>query len=313
MRAAMFSGKDVIVQERPDPEPGTGEVLVRIRAAGLNGGDLLQRAGFYPAPSGSPPDIPGLELAGEVVAVGASAMRFAVGDRVMGIVGGGAQAELLQVHERQLMPVPAALPDDQAGGFPEAFTTAHDALVTQGGLTVGSRLLVHGAAGGVGTAAVQLGRLLGAHVTATVSAEGSRKAVAALGADAVLDPADFVEHGPFDVILELVGAPNLPGNVRALAVDGCIVVIGVGAGPEAELNLLELMGKRGRICASTLRARPLEEKALTARRLEEQVLPAVAAGRLVVPLARTFPLDEVAAAYDQFAASGKVGKVVLLP
>jgi len=303
----------VIVQEHPDPEPGTGQVLVRIRAAGLNGGDLLQRAGVYPAPAGSPRDIPGLEVAGEVVAVGASAARFAVGDRVMGIVGGGAQAELLQVHERQLMPVPAALPDDQAGGFSEAFTTAHDALVTQGALKMGMRLLVHGAAGGVGTAAVQLGRLLGAHVTATVRAEGSREAVAALGADAVLDPADFVEQGPFDVILELVGAPNLPGDVQALAVGGHIVVIGVGAGPQAELNLLALMGKRGTVCASTLRARPLEEKALTARRVEEQVLPAVADGRLVVPVAPTFPLDEVAAAYDHFVAGGKVGKVVLLP
>jgi len=313
MRAVVFRDGSVIVQEHPDPEPGTGQVLVRVRAAGINGGDLLQRAGLYPAPPGSPRDIPGLELAGEVVAVGASAVRFSVGDRVMGIVGGGAQAELLPVHERQLMPVPAALPDEEAGGFPEAFTTAHDALVTQGGLSTGMRLLVHGAAGGVGTAAVQLGRLLGAHVTATVRSEGSRQAVAALGADAVLDPVDFVEQGPYDVVLELVGAPNLPGDVQALAVGGHIVVIGVGAGRQAELDLLALMGKRGTVCASTLRARPLEEKALTARRVEAQVLPAVADGRLVVPVARTFPLEEVAAAYDHFAAGGKVGKVVLLP
>ena len=145
------------------------------------------------------------------------------------------------------------------------------------------RLLVHGAAGGVGTAAVQLGRLLGAHVTATVRAEGSREAVAALGADVVLDPADVIEHGPFDVLLELVGAPNLPGDVQALTVGGHIVVIGVGAGPDAELDLLALMGKRGTVCASTLRARPLEEKALTARRVEEQVLPAVPAGAPFLP------------------------------
>src|SRR3954465_2595620 len=166
MRAVTIrEGGEIVVAEHPDPEPGAGEVLVRVRAAGLNGADMLQRKGGYPAPPGSPPDIPGLELAGEVAALGPGASRFAEGDRVMGIVGGGGQAELAVVHERQLMPVPENLGWPEAGGVPEVFTTAHDALFTQAGLKPGERLLIHGAAGGVGTAAVQLGRAAGAHVT----------------------------------------------------------------------------------------------------------------------------------------------------
>jgi putative PIG3 family NAD(P)H quinone oxidoreductase len=286
-------------------------VLVRVRAAGLNGADMLQRKGGYPAPPGAPQDIPGLELAGEVVGLGTGARRFSEGDRVMGIVAGGGQAELATVHERQLMPVPGALDWSQAGGTPEVFTTAHDAVFTQGGLRPGERLLVHGAAGGVGTAAVQLGRAAGAHVTATVRNPDLRPKVAELGADAVLDPEGFEEHGPFDVVLELVGAPNLPANLKALDTGGRIVVIGVGAGFKAEVNLLALMGKRGTLRASTLRARPLEEKALTARRMEREVLPALERGALRVPVAATYALDDVAAAYDRFAAGGKLGKVVL--
>src|SRR5947209_16871931 len=185
MRAATIHDGEIAVQEHPDPVPGSGEVLVRIRGAGLNGADILQRKGAYPAPAGSPADIPGMELAGEVAALGPGAERFAEGDRVMGIVGGGAQAELATVHERQLMPVPEDLPWDQAGGFAEVFTTAHDAIFTQCGLRPGERLLVHGAAGGVGTAAVQLGRAAGAHVTATVRDPGLRDAVSDLGAENV--------------------------------------------------------------------------------------------------------------------------------
>ena len=168
MRAATIRDNAVVVEEHPDPEPGTGEVLVRVRAAGINGADLLQRKGFYPAPPGSPPDIPGLELAGEVAANGPQATRFSEGDRVMAIVGGGGQGELCVVHERQLMPVPDVLDWPKAGGLPEVFTTAHDALFTQCDLRAGERLLVHGGAGGVGTAGVQLGAAAGAHVTATV-------------------------------------------------------------------------------------------------------------------------------------------------
>src|SRR5436309_2288339 len=164
MRAVTIrEGGELAVAGHPDPEPGAGEVLVRVRAAGLNGADILQRAGGYPAPPGSPPDIPGLELAGEVAALGPGAERFAESDRVMAIVGGGGQAELAVVHERQLMPVPDGLGWPEAGGVPEVFTTAHDALFTQAGLKSGERLLVHGAAGGVGMAGVQLGRAAGAH------------------------------------------------------------------------------------------------------------------------------------------------------
>jgi putative PIG3 family NAD(P)H quinone oxidoreductase len=313
VRAATIRDGEVLVEEHPDPEPGAGEVLVRVRGAGLNGADMLQRKGRYPAPPGSPPDIPGLELAGEVAGLGPGATRFAEGDRVMGIAGGGGQAELAIVHERQLMPVPDAVELLAAGGLPEVFTTAHDALFTQAGLRAGERLLVHGGAGGVGTAAVQLGHATGAHVTATVRNADLRDAVAALGADEVVDPEGFEEHGPFDVVLELVGAPNLPANLKALATGGRIVVIGVAAGAKAELNLLALMGKRARIMASTLRARPLEEKAATARAVEREVLPLFERGALRVPVAETFALDDVAAAYDHFAAGGKLGKIILVP
>src|SRR6476659_5462244 len=204
MRAVTIHDGELVVEEHPDPEPGAGQVLVRVRAAGLNGADIHQRAGRYPAPPGSPPDIPGLELAGEVAALGPGAERFAEGDRVMGIAGGGGQAELAVVHERQLMPVPDNLDWPEAGGVPEVFTTAHDAVFTQCGLRAGERLLVHGAAGGVGTAAVQLGRAAGAQVTATVRNADLRAAVGELGAHEVIDPEGFVNTPPptpFDVIL----------------------------------------------------------------------------------------------------------------
>jgi putative PIG3 family NAD(P)H quinone oxidoreductase len=312
MRAVTIRDKQVVIEEHQDPTPGCGEVLVRVRAAGLNGADMMQRQGFYPAPPGSPPDIPGLELAGEVAALGDGAERFAVGDHVMAIVGGGGQAELATVHERQLMGVPAALDWPAAGGVPEVFTTAHDALFAQAELRPGERLLVHGGAGGVGTAAIQLARAAGARVTATVRRAELREQVAALGSEAIA-PEGFAEHGPFDVILELVGAPNLPENLAALATGGRIAVIGVSAGAKGELNLLALMGKRARIHGSTLRARPLEEKALTARRMEHEVLPLFETSppALQVPIAATFPLDQAAAAYERFAVGGKLGKIVL--
>src|SRR5437763_12002665 len=171
MRAVTIRDGELTVEEHADPEPGAGEVLVRVRAAGLNGADMMQRRGLYPAPPGAPQDIPGLELAGEVTALGPGAGRFSSGDRVMGIVAGGGQAELAVVHERVLMPVPDGLDWPEAGGVPEVFTTAHDALFTQAGLRAGERLLVHGAAGGVGTVGVQLGRACGARVVATVRHE----------------------------------------------------------------------------------------------------------------------------------------------
>jgi NADPH:quinone reductase len=311
MRAATVRDGQVVVAEHPDPQPGTGEVLVRVRAAGLNGADIHQRAGRYPAPPGSPPDIPGLELAGEVAALGPGAERFAEGDRVMAIVGGGGQAELCVVHERHLMPVPAGLSWAEAGGVPEVFTTAHDALFTQAGLAPGERLLVSGAAGGVGTAGVQLGVAAGANVTATVRNAALRDGVAQLGAHEVLEPDGFGDHGPFDVVLELVGGPNLPGDISALAPLGRIVVIGIGAGAKAEFHLGALMGKRGTIRASNLRYRSLEDKALTARAMERHVLPLFATGALRAPVAATFPLDAVGEAYERFTAGGKLGKIVV--
>jgi NADPH2:quinone reductase len=310
MRAATIREGEIVIEEHPDPAPGAGEVLVRVRAAGCNGADMMQRRGLYPAPPGSPQDIPGMEFAGEVAATGAGATRFAVGERVMAIVGGGAQAELITAHERVLMAVPESLDWPAAGGLPEVFTTAHDAVFTQAGLRSGERLLVHGGAGGVGVAAIQLARAAGARVTATVRREELRGQVAALGATAIA-PEGFAEHGPFDVVLELVGAPNMPENLSALASGGRIVVIGVSAGVKIELNLLALMGARARIHGSTLRARPLEEKALAARRLEHEVLPLFDTAALRVPIAATYPLDEAAAAYERFAAGGKLGKIVL--
>jgi NADPH:quinone reductase len=193
---------------------------------------------------------------------------------------------------------------------PEAFTTAHDGLFTQAGLKTGERLLVHGGAGGVGTAAVQLGCAAGARVSATVRNPGHRHEVAELGAE-VLAPEDFTEHGPFDVILELVGAPNLPGNLQALNLWGRIMVIGIGAGAKGELNLGLAMQKRARIYNSTLRPRPLEEKATTARAVERSVLPLLASGAARVPIAATYPLEQAPAAYDRFAEGGKLGKIVL--
>ena len=310
MRAATIRDGQIAVEEHPDPRPQTGELLVRVHGAGLNGADMMQLAGRYPAPPGAPQDIPGLELAGEVVETGDSVERFEPGDRVMSIVAGGGQAELAVVNERVAMPVPDELDWIAAGGTPEVFFTAHDALFTQAGLIVGERLLVHGAAGGVGTAAVQLGTMAGARVTATVRNEHCREQVTALGVNAIA-PDEFVDAGPFDVILELVGAPNWPGNLEALALRGRIVVIGVGAGAKTELDLRVLMFKRARIMASTMRARPLEEKAIATRLVEKAVLPGFVSGDLSVPVAATFPLDDVAAAYERFKAGGKLGKIVL--
>jgi NADPH2:quinone reductase len=312
MRAVVVSEGALSVAERPDPTPERGELLVRVRSAGLNGADMLQRAGLYPPPPGVAADIPGLELAGVVEALGAGVTRFAAGDAVMAIVSGAGQAELAIVHERVAMPVPSALDWPQAGAFPETFTTAHDALFTQCGLGSGERVLINGAAGGVGISAVQLAVAAGATVVASVRSQGLRARVESFGAE-VVDPAQAGESGPYDVVLELVGAPNLATDVNALAIGGRIAVIGVGAGAVAEIDLRALMGRRGRIHGSTLRARALEEKADAARRIERHVLPLVEAGKLTVPIEATYPLEEAAAAYDRFTAGGKLGKIVLLP
>lgn len=310
MHAVTFVDGRIEWREHPDPEPGTGELVVAVRSAGINSGDLLQQRGLYPAPAGSPADIPGLEFAGEVTACGPGVTDFGVGDRVMAVVGGGAQAERVVVHERHALRVPDGVDLVTAGGFPEVFTTAHDALFTRCGLTIGERVGVTGAAGGVGTAAVQLAVAAGARVVASVRDPARHADVAALGAT-VVDPSGFHDAGPYDVLLELVGGPNLYDDSKSMAIGGRIVVIGVGAGAKGEVNLLALMASRASIQACTLRARPLEGKADAARAVERHVLPLLADGRVTVPVQASFPLERAAEAYEAFAAGGKFGKFVL--
>ena len=312
MRAVTVVDEDLRWNEHPDPEPGEGEVLVSVRAAGINGADLMQRRGLYPAPPGWPPDIPGLEFAGEVVALGPGTGSSAVGDRVMAIAGGGAQAELITVPESALLPVPDGLPWEVAGGFPEAFSTAYDALFTQAGLRGGERVLVSGAAGGVGTAAVQLAHAAGAHVVASVRSPELRARVAGLGADLVVAPDEAADHGPYDVSLELVGAPGVAAVLPSLATGARVVVIGVGAGAKVELNLLALMGRRATVGGSMLRSRTTEEKAAVARAVEQHAVPLLADGTVVVPVAERVPMERAGDGYERFAAGGKFGKIVLV-
>jgi len=312
VRAVTIVEGDLRWAEHPDPTPGDNDLLVEVRAAGVNAGDLMQRLGFYPPPPGFPVDIPGMELAGEVVAVGRRAHRYDVGDRVMAVVGGGAQADLALVDEDAALPVPRDLPWAEAGGFPEAFTTAHDALFTRCGLGPGERVLVTGAAGGVGVAAVQLAAAAGARPVASVRRAELRDPVAALGAVAAADPEDALTLGPFDVAMELVGGPGFIGVLGALATEGRVAVIGVGAGARVEVDLLSLMRGRAHVTASTLRPRSRVEKAAVAARVESQVVPLLRAGRVRVPLAATFPMEQASDAYERFAQPGKLGKIVLV-
>jgi NADPH:quinone reductase len=312
VRAVTIVDGELRFQEHPDPEPGDTELVVEVRAAGINNADLLQRLGFYPAPPGWPQDIPGMELAGEVRATGRRTTRFSVGDRVMAVVGGGAQAELAVVDEGAAMAVPAESPWPEAGGFPEAFSTAYDALFTQCGLGPGERVLVTGAAGGVGTAGVQLAAAVGAHCVASVRHAQLRDAVATLGARAA-SPDEALALGPFDVVLELVGAASLSGVLGAMATSGRIAVIGVGGGASAEVDLLALMHRRLRITGSTLRARPLVDKAVVAAAVEHHLVPLLGSRQVRVPLEATIPMDRATAAYERFAQGGKLGKIVLVP
>jgi NADPH:quinone reductase-like Zn-dependent oxidoreductase len=250
-------------------------------------------------------------MAGEVAAVGSRVTRFARGDRVMALVGGGGQAELALVDEAHALEAPDGLGWAEAGGFMEACATAYDALFGQAGVTLGDRVLVTGAAGGVGTAAVQLAALAGARVVASVRDPALREVVAGLGAEDVIEPGDVAGHGPFDVVLELVGAASLPSALAALATGARVIVIGVGSGARVELDLFGLMSRRARISASTLRARPAGEKAVLVAQLGARVVPALAAGRMRVPVDATFPLADATAAYERFSAGGKAGKIVL--
>lgn len=294
MRAAVIVDGRLEIQERPDPVPGDGEVLIRVRAAGINGADILQRAGNYPAPPGAPPDIPGLECAGETER----------GEHVMALLAGGGHAELAVVHESHVLPVPETVSWPEAGGFVEVFATAHDALFTQAELQPGERLLVNGAAGGVGVAGVQLGSEAGATVTGI--ARHHLEQIVELGAT------DTKASGAYDVILELVGGDQLRSDFERLELKGRIAVIGVGAGAIAEVNFHQLMRARGRVHGSTLRSRTRAEKADVIRRVREDVLPLLEEGRLTVPVHATYPLEQAQEAYDAFAAGGKLGKIVLL-
>ena len=296
MRAVVIEGGKVVAAERPDPVPGTGEVLIRVRAAGVNNADLLQAAGKYPPPPGVPEDMPGLEAAGEAVETG---------ERVMALLPGAGQAELVAVDERHVLFVPANVEWPAAGGFMESFATAHDALFTQAELRAGERLLVNGAAGGVGTAAVHLAVAAGVEVTGTARREESRELVRGLGAGT--EP-----EGAYDVILELVGGELLSRDVEQLAPHGRLVAIGTGAGARAQVDFGLVMRKRLRLLGSTLRARSAEEKALVIARLAEDALPLLAAGRIAVHVQQAYPLEQSQAAYEAFAAGGKFGKLVLV-
>jgi NADPH2:quinone reductase len=318
MRAIVFTGAGgnevVSFEERPTPVPSADEVLVAVRYAGLNPADLAQRNGHYPAPPGSPADIPGLEVAGTVTACGSSARRFAPGDRVFGLVGGGGLADHVIVHELHVTAVPDRLDERAAAAVPEAFVTAHEAVLTQAGLRPGELLVVNGANGGVGTAAIQIAAAAGARVLATVRAPELREDVAELGAR-VIDPAELVAQaqaeGGADVVLELVGAPNLDADLLALAPKGRIVIVGTGAGSEGSLDLRKLMGKRARLLGTMLRARALDEKATAMRAFTREVVPHLASGRIAPLVDRVFPADEATAAFDRLAAPGKLGKVLL--
>lgn len=318
MEVVAFSGAGgnevVRLEERPDPAAGTGEVLVAVRYAGINPADLAQREGRYPAPPGAPADVPGLEVAGTVVECGDRTSEFRPGERVFGIVGGGGLASRVAVHERHVTRVPERLDETAAAAVPEVFVTAHDAVVTQAGLRPGELLVVNGANGGVGTAAVQIGNAAGARVLATVRAAELRERVAALGAE-VVAPGELVERarerGGAAVVLELVGAPNLEPDLDALATKGRIVVVGTGAGADAGLSLRKLMARRARVVGTVLRARPLEEKATAVQAFAREVVPLLADGRLEPIVDRIFPAVEAAAAFDRLASPGKLGKVLL--
>jgi len=318
MRAIVYTGAGgnevVRVEERPEPAPSGDDVLLAVRYAALNPADLSQREGRYPAPPGSPQDVPGIEVSGTVIACGPTARRFAPGDRVFGIVGGGGLAERVLVHELHVTGVPERLDDLAAAAVPEAFVTAHDAILVQAGLRPGELLVVNGANGGVGTAAVQIASVSGARVLATVRAAALRDDVAALGAT-VIAPDELVDRaragGGADVVLELVGAPNLDPDLKALAVKGRVVIVGTGAGGEAPLDLRKLMERRAHLVGTVLRARPLEEKAAAVRAFAREVVPHLATGRITPLVDRVFPAGEAAAAFDRLQEPGKLGKVLL--
>lgn len=307
-------------REVPDPVPGAEEVLVDVAATAVNRADMLQRMGLYPEP-GPPRDheIPGLELAGVVAEVGPRVQRWRPGDQVMAVVTGGGYAERAVLHERQAMAVPGPVGLPDAGGVPEVFVTAYDALVIQGGLRIGGWALVHAGASGVGSAAVQICRMLGARVVATCSA-GKVAAVEELGADVVVDygSSDFVEAvgeatggSGVDVVLDVVGGDYVARNVRCCAVGARIVQVGVMGGGKATVPVGEMLPRRVSLVGTVLRARPLEEKLAIARRCERDLAPGFDSGALRPVIDRRMSLWEVAEAHEYVASNANVGKVLL--
>ena len=306
-------------EDIPSPQYGRDEILVDVRATSLNRADLLQRMGFYPDPFPSKVEVPGMEFSGRVVAVGDRVKLWNVGDEVMGIVSGGAYAEQLAVHERQAMRIPRNVSLADAAAIPEVFITAWDALVLQGGLTSGRWALVHAGASGVGTAAVQICKAIGARVIATCST-AKVDAVAALGADVVVDytSQDFVETVKqatdgkgVDVILDVIGGEYLDRNVACIALRGRIVQVGVMGGGNTSFNLGALMPKRASLTGTVLRARPLEEKIALSQRFSSEITPLFESGLLRPVIDRRYPFTAIAEAHAFMGANGNIGKIVI--
>jgi NADPH2:quinone reductase len=311
----------LVIEDRPVPEPGADQVLVRVNGAGINRADLLQRAGRYPAPPGAPPDIPGLEFAGVVEAVGSGVNSPCPGDRVMGIVGGG-QAEYLVTAAAHCARIPPTLDLVEAGGIPEAFITAHDAMVVQGELMAGQRVLVHAVGSGVGTAALQLAECLGASVVGTSRSKDKLDRAVELGLDhPILAPSGFdpaalaaeitAAAGPLDVTVDLLGGPYLGVDIAAAAPKGRIVIVGLIAGRSAELDMGSLLAKRLIVRGTVLRSRPSAEKADATHLFEGQVVPLIGRGAIRPVIDAVVPLAEAERAYELVAKDRTFGKVVL--
>lgn len=323
MRALVISeGGRLVVEERPVPEPAPGQVLVRVSGAGINRADLLQRAGRYPAPPGAPADVPGLEFAGVIESVGSDVTSPCAGDRVMGIVAGGGQAEYVVTAANHCARVPENLDLVEAGGIPEAFITAHDAMVVQGELMSGQRVLVHAVASGVGTAALQLAQCLGATVAGTSRSKDKLERAAELGLDHPIlapsgfDPAGLAAEitgaaGPSDVTVDLLGGPYLAVDVAAAAAKGRIVVVGLIAGRSAELDMGALLAKRLVVRGTVLRSRPAAEKADATHLFEGQVVPLIGRGTIKPVIDTVLPLAEAERGYDLVGTDRTFGKVVL--
>lgn len=303
-----------------DPVPGAREILVRVHATAVNRADLLQRAGHYPAPTGVPADIPGLEYAGVVEFTGADVTRWQTGDRVMGLVGGGSYAELLVTHEDETVRIPDALDFPHAAAVPEAFMTAHDALFTQMRLAAGETLLIHAVGSGVGTAGLQLARAAGARVIGTQRSAWKLDRARALGLDVAIDCStqDFVEivkretdGRGVDGVLELVGGDYLAGDIQALAVKGRILLVGLVAGASTQLDMRALLRKRATLIGTVLRARSHAEKVAVTRAFERDVLPLLAAGDIAPAIDEVLPLEDAARAHTIVHENRNFGKIVL--